>query len=312
MKSALASFTSAGQFPLKLLALVPSLRRRIYPHHLQLNLTNQCQLSCPYCSCAARERSQVQNTVKLARDIASLKARGLRSVTITGGGEPLLHPQFAEIIALLRGHGLKIGLVTNGIAITQWHPNVFRSLEWIRISYDASRNSLPSVWSDLPDVAWSYVYTKGAEKTKELKELIARARRGEVTHLRIVSDIRSAQGIPPDLFPDRPPNVIIQDRSTSHTRGAKQCWISLLKPVLDTDGLVYPCCGAQYAIKGNAARFPERLCMGTISDYVNQFVFPQRPFDGSICDVCYYNEYNKLLSYIKLLESGEITHKEFI
>jgi uncharacterized radical SAM superfamily Fe-S cluster-containing enzyme len=53
-----SSYSSAGVFPVKLFqcdGLVDKYKR-IKPIHIQLNLTNKCNLSCSFCSCQNRTK----------------------------------------------------------------------------------------------------------------------------------------------------------------------------------------------------------------------------------------------------------------
>ena len=66
---------------------------------------------------------------------AKLKSKGLKAVTITGGGEPLLYPMINEMIECLSIRNISTGLVTNGILLSSKlkHKN-FNKLTWCRIS----------------------------------------------------------------------------------------------------------------------------------------------------------------------------------
>jgi MoaA/NifB/PqqE/SkfB family radical SAM enzyme len=240
-----------------------------------------------------------------------LVEHGARAVTITGGGEPLLHPQFPEIVDTLRNHELELGLVTNGIAMRSWPREVYDRFSWIRVSFDSERETLPDLYRGVP-VAFSYVYVPGSDRSKPFISLVKQAEKGIITHLRIVSDIRSADDpsyrfLRSDVSTN--PRVIIQNRDR-YTKGTEKCWIALVKPVIDVDGLMYPCCGTQYAIKQAPAEYVTDLCMGSVSKYLLRYVIPQKPFDGSRCDVCYYNGYNDVLGAFKALP--DVTHREFI
>jgi hypothetical protein len=304
-----ASYTSASAFPTKLIGKANVLMNRFQPIHVQLNITNACQLRCSYCSCRDRDRSLSMDMGVLKGTFKDLVAHGARAVTITGGGEPLLHPQFPEIVDVLRGHELELGLVTNGIAMRSWPREVFEKFSWIRVSFDSEREMLPDLYTGIP-IAFSYVYVPGSEKTANFISLTEQAKRGLITHLRVVSDIQAVDNAR-YAFINKPvhPRIILQDRS-KYTRGTSRCWIALIKPVVDVDGLVYPCCGVQYAVRNTPSSFISELCMGGVSKYLSQYVTPQRPFDGSMCDVCYHNMQNTTLEAFK--ELPEVLHRNFI
>ena len=300
------SYSSANAYPAKLLCHLHRFREAFFPMHLQLYLTNKCQLNCTYCSCSKRDRELSISFPLLEEYIKELRQLGLRTVTVTGGGEPLLYDRFGDVVSLLRSYGLGIGLVTNGIAIKKHPKELFKEMDWIRISYDPNRKGIPDLHEGVK-YAFSYVYSGGSMDEPGLNSLMAAAKMGKLTHLRIVSDILKDDKLP--VFKNVPKNVIVQDR-TGYVHGSPHCWISLVKPVLDVDGIFYPCCGAQYAVKDQERHMPLALNMGTLEGYINNYISHQRPFDGGVCFKCYYDNYNDTLQTIKLMD--KIQHKDFV
>ena len=63
--------------------------------------------------------------------------------------------------------------------------------------------------------------------------------------------------------------------------------------MIGADGLVYPCCGIQYARKGI-----KRDLNSSMGDDLNKIMKEQLNFDGSYCDICYYDKYNQLLGQL--------------
>jgi MoaA/NifB/PqqE/SkfB family radical SAM enzyme len=60
---------------------------------------------------------------------------GSRGISFTGGGEPMLHSDFIEIIEKTKQIGFDIGLMTNGSLMNENKiHNVINELQWIRIS----------------------------------------------------------------------------------------------------------------------------------------------------------------------------------
>lgn len=338
------SYHSAGAFPVKLFCVTELLQKRLRPLHLQLNLTNSCQLACSYCSCA--DRRDKKNVVRNVMDIYDLRhylniMPSLQACTITGGGEPLLYPALKEIIYILSEKGIKIGIVTNGIELKRLTHDMITRLTWIRISFDNARKTLPEIPDIIPSckIAYSYVVspfetdpkapswryqTISTERVDNLLSLINEVKLGKATHLRIVSDIASSENTKYRLefmnhmhkaklnISSQPHGIIIQNRQ-HHTPGSKKCWHSLVKPVVDVDGQVYPCCGAQYAygeMEKGSRRYLSKLSMGSVDEYIEKYVCNEEPFDGSVCSRCYYNAYNETLGAIVI--SRNIVHKEFL
>ncbi len=120
--------------------------------------TSKCNLSCSYCSVAKRNR-HFQIKLPVIQDyITKLKSRGLKAVTITGGGEPLLYPHFNQLVKWLKDEGLRIALITNGTLcdkVTTWE-----AFDWVRVSITSGEINLP----DIPGVVGcSVIYEDGLQ-----------------------------------------------------------------------------------------------------------------------------------------------------
>ena len=90
------------------------------PRRLSVELANICNLHCSYCF-RADENLYSQHaeffSVDLLRRVIS-EARTVANITQINftGGEPTLHPQFAETLATIAAAGLTVSFVSNG-----WH-----------------------------------------------------------------------------------------------------------------------------------------------------------------------------------------------
>ena len=107
------------------------------PPVLNLDLTNKCNFKCKHCYV----EDIISNRIEMPKEVAikiirEATAAGVKSILFTGGGEPTLHPDFAECVRLAFRLGLQIGLTTNGSNILgskTWYPY----FKYIRISVDA-------------------------------------------------------------------------------------------------------------------------------------------------------------------------------
>lgn len=79
--------------------------------------TAGCNLACPYCHnpelVGPRPPADFVSREEVERFLRT-RAGVLTGVCITGG-EPLLHPSLADLVALVRSHRLKVKLDTNGM-----------------------------------------------------------------------------------------------------------------------------------------------------------------------------------------------------
>ena len=112
-----------------------------YPVSVELSLTNACNLKCIWCCDATIRRKYPGHIDKeiffnLFRD---LSRGGTKGITVEGGGEPTLHPDFVEIINSIHENKMAVGLFTNGLKIDELLPNI-NCFEWIRVSIDADNS----------------------------------------------------------------------------------------------------------------------------------------------------------------------------
>src|SRR5256885_2206740 len=84
------------------------------PMDAQLIVTRRCNLSCGYCS-EYDNFSEPVPVEDLKRRIDSLHRLGSANITLLGG-EPLMHPDIAEIV-VYAGQKSNVSLVTNGFLL---------------------------------------------------------------------------------------------------------------------------------------------------------------------------------------------------
>ena len=92
------------------------LERIAGPSHAQIGLTNDCPQRCAYCYNRER-RGQAMDTETILRAIRELKEMGVCWLGLTGG-EPLLNPDIARIVASA-ADGCAVKLFTTGSTLTR-------------------------------------------------------------------------------------------------------------------------------------------------------------------------------------------------
>jgi len=121
----------------------------VFPISVELDLSNRCPHDCPFCSFGTSKSQgyRQQNWVtfpypRVLSLLQELKSCGVESVTFTGGGEPLIHPQAAEILGAASANGLQWGLVTNGLLLSgEVAHQVARGATFVRVSLDAGTDA---------------------------------------------------------------------------------------------------------------------------------------------------------------------------
>lgn len=110
------------------------LRRRRYaqeptrgPKIAQVGITKACNYHCLFCPFHSPEAEQGHDDAELprmsyqtfARLLGDLKRVGTRMIDVCGDGEPLMHPDAVEMIALARALGFDVTLATNAALLTE-------------------------------------------------------------------------------------------------------------------------------------------------------------------------------------------------
>jgi organic radical activating enzyme len=248
--------------------------------------------------------------------IRRLSIIGCKSVTITGGGEPLLYPQINELIARCYDFGIQVGLVTNGTLFEKLISRVYDTIVWCRISHSDERllsntyaKQIEQAIKSGPRIAWAFSYVVSKEpKIDNIKAVVKFAVDHGFTHVRLVADLTDPAAVPMDKIREsiKDPIVIIQDRA-SPEKGSN-CYIAYLKPVISADGKIYRCCGAQYALDQGQKALPNELCMGELKDLEGALRNYTTATQGLQCKYCYYGAYNRVLQSM----ITKLTHEAFV
>lgn len=101
-----------------------------------LYLTERCNSRCVSCD-HWRHGQQDISLDTVTGLLPGLRELGTQTVLISGG-EPLLHPQWAEIAGLLRGQGHALWLLTAGLALARHAAEVARLFDQVTVSLDGS------------------------------------------------------------------------------------------------------------------------------------------------------------------------------
>lgn len=316
-----ASFTSAGNFPQKLIFNLDKVvgLNRIVPLHVILFPTYRCNSECPSCSYGGREKNSELSLKSIQNIFDILVKRGTQAITLSGGGEPLMHPQINQIISSAGEKGLDVGLITNGLSLEDltYHENLI----WVRVScFDSKDFPVRPMLSSLktnPKTDWglSYVITKKIDYNK-LNFVLDFAKFNLFTHVRIIGDMVNQTFLPP--LEEMEKNIIHKEillyHNISSTPGASNCLFSLLKPSISPEG-IYPCYNFVYALGRNKENPHKIMCRGPI-DRLEEILDSQIPFDGSNCKVCYFSSFNAVLTnpekFKGLNNLKELKHSNFI
>ena len=115
------------------------------PALVTIDPTNICNLKCVWCNA---DYIQKKNPKQIDSEVLDAIAdflpkwgnhpfwKGVESVCIAGGGEPLTHPHTGKLIERLYKNGVGAGIVTNGVYINN-HLESLVNCDWVGVSVDA-------------------------------------------------------------------------------------------------------------------------------------------------------------------------------
>lgn len=114
-------------------------KQRIAPLHIDIGATKACNAKCIYCYGIFQKMTgeiiPPQILIKLFEDAPRL---GVKSLTLTGDGEPTLNPGLYTAVTVGRMGGLDIGVATNGILLDEDKLSILlNSCTWIRFNLSA-------------------------------------------------------------------------------------------------------------------------------------------------------------------------------
>ena len=115
------------------------------PVHVRIKPMNPCDHDCWYCA-YHDENLQLGNLMeykdrlpreKMMEIVDDLVEMGVKAVTFSGGGEPLIYPHIAEAVNRLGKNGIKLATLTNGSHLHEDIAEAFaRYGTWVRVSID--------------------------------------------------------------------------------------------------------------------------------------------------------------------------------
>jgi MoaA/NifB/PqqE/SkfB family radical SAM enzyme len=292
----------------------------VAPISCEIDPSNSCNLKCGFCMFKKWRKHHYENLdlniyVSL---LGELQQMGTRSITFTGGGEPLMNPNFNLMAKMAKSLGFQIGLVTNGLLL-----NKVENLEdylFIRVSLDAHNrkdytkvkgvDSFDTVLGNITNalnrnkiIGLSYVV--GPDNNKDLQKAEDLANELGVCYLQMKpSYINDSKKIFTDFeYPDGR-TVIGTKRCLPEDN--TPCTIAALVGIVGANGDVYFCC---------QGRGVDKLTLGNLKDKSFKQLWTERLAlkpNVSLCPMCRYMNYTK--AYKSILEDGDLffQHRYFL
>jgi len=106
------------------------------PLVIELDPTTICNLACHDCISGNLLNQGGFSNDRLLQLVSEFATAGVRAVVLIGGGEPMAHPKFGEIVEALCKSDIHVGVTTNGTLLGKFQKQSALT-RWLRVSVDA-------------------------------------------------------------------------------------------------------------------------------------------------------------------------------
>lgn len=119
---------------------------RVSPIYIRIKPTNVCNHHCNYCHYGngqylSLEGQEARNQIpweKMKEIMEDIGDMGVKAVTFSGGGEPLVYPYILDTMKSVLDKYIDLSIITNGHKIEGEIAEVLAQSKWVRVSLDAS------------------------------------------------------------------------------------------------------------------------------------------------------------------------------
>lgn len=113
--------------------------KKIYPIYVEISPSGVCNHRCRFCAFDYLGYDKgFANFKNLKKAILDMKKGGVKSINLSGEGEPLLYPKIKELILFISSLKIDVALTTNGTYLKkELVKEILPALSWIKVSLDA-------------------------------------------------------------------------------------------------------------------------------------------------------------------------------
>lgn len=292
-------------------------KRRFSPITLQLAPTEACDSDCSFCSVQNRPIKERIHWEELELGCNAFMDLGIKSVELTGGGNPLLYRDdghtINDVIKLFTDRGVEVGIITNTEKLKRHLSDAsMAAVKWVRVSLaklDEGCTPEDFDFTGLPDgkLGFSYiVHHKTTPHTFEMIEAIAKAN-PSAKFVRVAADCLTEESLTiknqwGSLIAGLDPRFFIKEIGDNFHAYPGGCWVGMIRPYWVSSG-IYIC--TSHVLKKRTYLPQYRLCgpLEIYSAWSNmnarfQAGLPPYEIDVSGCWHCYYAQNNKVLATV--------------
>lgn len=120
--------------------------KRTAPIYIRIKPTNRCNQNCYYCGSKddnVPEDRLFDKTAMIPKEkmyeiIHDLHEMGVKAITFSGGGEPLVYPYIEETLGLVRSKSIDYSIITNGQELEGKKAEMLANAKWVRVSLESA------------------------------------------------------------------------------------------------------------------------------------------------------------------------------
>ncbi len=122
---------------------------RVPPIYIRIKPTNICNENCYYChyknAYLNLDDYRPQDFIpkeKMLEIITDMADMGVKAVTFSGGGEPLVYPYINEAMEGILAAGIDLSMITNGVLLEGTAAELLAKAKWVRLSIDSANGDM--------------------------------------------------------------------------------------------------------------------------------------------------------------------------
>ena len=307
----------------------------------QIDLCNICNHNCLWCYYRFfRHRAPVMMpTTRSLSLIDELASFGVKSALFTGGGEPLMHPDFCKIIRHAHSNGLKVGLSTNGALLDEDKIDaILECCTYIRISIDAGCDNIHRLihngeaadyetirlWAKTiniykrPSLTTGYGFLVCDQNVMDIEEAVDNAVQARFDYIQfrpVIGEIKLTE-----IFCSVVNEAIARMRTkypdfkilggigqASGKKKFETCRATPLITIIGSDLKIYLCCQFRGDLNWSIGDITSQNFKNFWRSDKHREIIDK--IDGKRCPVCKYEKYNAVIEHVFVQND---MHKEFL
>lgn len=104
-----------------------------FPKRIVISILNRCNLSCKYCCVNFSKKGCFIDFEMFSKIVQEAVNLGVIKISLSGHGEPTLHPQILKMVEKIVGYGKKVNLDTNGLVLNNLLKKIISKIDGLNL-----------------------------------------------------------------------------------------------------------------------------------------------------------------------------------